>query len=291
MAPSATLTSETISSLQTTPVGTPSVCSSKTLGADGIPTCVTIPPPASNTPPADITSKLGEATTSVARQASQVPTTSVGIQASQSHNSTIPNSSSTAVAQKSNAGLSGGSVAGVAIGMLIAGMLIAGGVFFFLSRRQKKRQAASTTYEMQRVPYNAATAAPEKGPTVVGSAVASSFEDLLPQPVADDTITGEVSKIRDNIKNHARTYYHSMPVPAVSIHESGLRDLATATGVSASVLSTALSNPSTRQDALRLVLAWVVLSRATGQRDASLLPADLSRLANLIPGRNDINTG
>ncbi|CAO2657915.1 Nn.00g071750.m01.CDS01 [Neocucurbitaria sp. VM-36] len=203
---------------------------------------------------------------------------------------TVPSSTSSVVAQKSRGVLSGGAVAGVAIGMLLAGLLIAGAIFFLLLRRQKKRQYAAAAYTTQHLPYNGVTRSSEKGPTIVASAMPSSIDDLLPQPAADDTITDEVSKIRDNIKNHVRTYYHSTPVSAGSINETELRDLASATGVSSPMLGSALSKPSTRQDALRLAFAWVVLSRSTGQRDASLLPVDLARLATSIVGRDDSNT-
>ena len=150
-------------------------------------------------------------------------------------------------------GLEGGAIAGIVMGMLLAGVLLAGAIFFILLRRQKKQQAA--TYHMQHVPNNRYPSSPEKGPTVVARAVAGSLDDLLPQPAADDTITDEVSKIRDNIKNHVRTYYHTAPVSAAQINEKGLRDLAIATGITTTVLAGALSRPDHRSNALRLVVA------------------------------------
>jgi hypothetical protein len=156
-------------------------------------------------------------------------------------------------------GLAGGPVAGIAIGSLLAGVLIAGIVFFFLLRRQKRRQYASRA--VSHLPPTNYTSGLEKGPVVVASAVPSGIDNLLPQPESDDTITGEVSKIRDNIKNHIRTYCHSGPL-AGGINEAALHNLASAAGVSSSALVAALSNPSRRQETLRLVFAWVILSKA-----------------------------
>jgi hypothetical protein len=191
-----------------------------------------------------------------------------------------------AAAISSKGRVSGGAAAGVAIAMLLVGALIAGAVLFFLLRHQKKRQPpTSTAYQTLHPPYDAATALPEKGPTATG-AFATSIDDMLPQPAADDTITDAALKIRDNVKNHVRTHYHSAPVSVAGINQVGLQELATATGVSSSILAGAFSNPSTRQDALRLFIGWIMLARCTEERDPSLLPAELSRLAISIPERD-----
>lgn len=93
-------------------------------------------------------------------------------------------------------------------------------------------------------------------------------------------------KIRDNIKNHARSYYHALAVPTARINEDGLSELSVATGVSTAVLADRLSDPSTRPDTLRLVIAWVLLSRCTGGRKTSLLPEKLAMLEASIPGKD-----
>lgn len=119
---------------------------------------------------------------------------------------------------------------------------------------------------------------------MVASPVASNIENLVPQPVSDDTITGDVSKIRDSIKNHVRTYYHTAPIPTVSINVAGLQHLARATGVESSALAVALANPTIRQDTLRLVISWFILSKCTGERHPSLLPKELAKLTTSISG-------
>ncbi|RYN16938.1 hypothetical protein AA0113_g11301 [Alternaria arborescens] len=188
-------------------------------------------------------------------------------------------------------GLSGGAVAGVAIAMLLVGLLIAGAIFFFLLRRQKKkRYNLVQTQPSPHAPVNDATRTLEKGPTAVTSAYATNINDMLPQPVADDTITDAVLKLRDNIKNHVRTYYHLSPIPAASVSQAHMGQLATATGTSSTRLASMLSNTSTRAETLRLILAWIVLSRCTGGRDESLLPRELAAIDMVIPGKDGSNT-
>tara|TARA_R110002003_G_scaffold127_4_gene11891 strand:- start:2369 stop:3292 length:924 start_codon:yes stop_codon:yes gene_type:complete len=165
--------------------------------------------------------------------------------------------------------------------------LIAGIVFFFLLRRQKRRQYTSRA--VSHLPPANYTSGLEKGPVVVASAVPSGIDNLLPQPESDDTITGEVSKIRDNIKNHIRTYCHSAPL-AGGINEAALHNLASAAGVSSSALVAALSNPSRRQETLRLVFAWVILSKSTGGRNTDLLPLEVAKLSGAITGTDIYNS-
>ncbi|KAJ4404491.1 hypothetical protein N0V91_005835 [Didymella pomorum] len=170
--------------------------------------------------------------------------------------------------------------------MLLAGALIAGVIFFFLLRRQQKRQAMSgAAYSRQHAPYTERSTGPEKGATVVAAPV-SGIDDLLPQPAEDDAITGDLSKIRDNIKNHVRTYYHSGPISAADINEVGIRDIAAMTGASAAVLAKALEEPVTRDNALRSIVGSVILTRCTGERSPSLLPSDVAHLSASIPANS-----
>jgi hypothetical protein len=173
--------------------------------------------------------------------------------------------------------------------MLLAGALIAGVLFFFLLRRQKRRQAMSAAaYSRQHPQYNNHNVGPEKGANVVPAGI-PSIDELLPQPVEDDAITGDLSKIRDNIKNHVRTYYHSGPISATDLNDAGIRDIAALTGSSAAVIINALSNPSTRDNALRAIVGSVILTRCTGERSPSLLPSELAALSMSIPVNNSNN--
>ncbi|XPS80106.1 hypothetical protein M3J09_012067 [Ascochyta lentis] len=167
--------------------------------------------------------------------------------------------------------------------MLLAGVLIAGLAFFFLLRRQRKRHAISNAaYSRQHAPYRERNMGPKKGVTVIAGAV-GSIDDLLPQPMEDDAITGHLSKIRDNIKNHVRTYCHSGPISAADINETDIRDIATSMGTSVAALVGAISNPSSRDNALRSIVASVILARCTGERNPSLLPSELAGLSSFAP--------
>jgi hypothetical protein len=166
--------------------------------------------------------------------------------------------------------------------MLIAGALIASAIFLFVLRRQKRRYATPiAAYSRPPAPYTGRTGVPEKGATVT-AVPGSSIDDLLPQPAEDDAITGDLSKIRDNIKNHVRTYYHSGHVSAVDINESGIREIAATTGSNAAVVVVALLNPSTRDTALRSLIGSIILTRCTGERSPSLLPNKLDELLSYI---------
>jgi hypothetical protein len=184
-------------------------------------------------------------------------------------------------------GLAGGAVAGIAIGMLLAGAVLAGIVFFILLRRQKRRQVTSSAnYSRQHAAYTEHNVRPEKGATMV-AATTGSIDSLLPQPVEDDAITGDLSKIRDNIKNHVRTYYHSGPISAVGVNETVIRDVAAMTGSSATALVNLLSDPSKRDSALRSIVAAVILTKCTGERSPSLLPIEVAALTTSVAANNN----
>ena len=186
-------------------------------------------------------------------------------------------------------GLEGGAVAGIAVGMLLAGALIAGIVFFILLHRQKRRQSVLTAANSrQSASYTERNGGPEKRPTTVVAAPAGSIDDLLPQPMEDDVITGDLSRIRDNIKNHVRTYYHSGPVAATDINEAAIRDIAALTGTTTALFVEGLTNPVTRDNTLRSIIASVILARCIGERGSSLLPNELAALSVSMPASNGI---
>ncbi|KAF2476931.1 uncharacterized protein BDR25DRAFT_339026 [Lindgomyces ingoldianus] len=219
---------------------------------------------ASLTLPTATSGPLGRTTTAIP---SQVP-------------STLPGPTS----KPGNNGVAGGAVAGVAIACLIIGAAIAAAIFFFLARRRKKREAVS--YQQHLPPS-------EKGPPVtagpVHSGISSYVDSLLPQPAEDDAMKKEVSRIRDNIKNHVRSYYHLETVPVTKLDQSQLQGLAAATGMSASALASIFVNPSTREESIRLFVAWIALSRCSDEHHPTFLPDELSSLAVVMPGKDGTN--
>lgn len=168
-------------------------------------------------------------------------------------------------------GIRGGTVAGIAIGCLIAGTVIALLAFLLLTRRIGRRRPTAAHYsERQHAPHSHN----------------QNLDHLLPQPVEDNTIAREVSKLRDNIKNHVHTFYQ-FPASQERIKSSQLADLTTATNTSAAVLADMLSSNTMWADAVRLFIAWSILSRCDSTRQPTLLPADLASVLDTIYETND----
>ena len=99
-----------------------------------------------------------------------------------------------------------------------------------------------------------------------------------------------MSKVSDHLKNHVRAYYHSSSVKSTDINEVDLQKFSYTTEVEASVAKRLLLDSSTRGEAIRLFLAWVILSRCDGTRTQSLLPSGISAIARNAPPGNASNT-
>lgn len=164
-------------------------------------------------------------------------------------------------------GVPGGAVAGVAIGCLIAGAIIASIMIYWLTRRDpiRRRRQQSAFYR----------ARPRK------LAKGQNFNNLLPQPVEDSAIISEVSKIRDNIKNYVQTYYQFSPGKG-GVESSHLEGLAADTNISAATFAAILANDGIYQDVLRLFIAWSILSRCGSTKQPTLLPADVASVMGTI---------
>jgi len=172
-----------------------------------------------------------------------------------------------------------GPLAGIIIGSLIGGALLASLALWFLMLRKRRSNQTSHNYSEGIGVSGASGNGKQQQPNITYGAVAP-IDRYLPQPAEDDAITGELSKIRDKIKNHTQNFYNTSPVNAHDIDQSGLLDLAHATGISTSHLAELLANPQTRLSATRLYLAWIILSRVGLEPlvDASYLPNNLATL-------------
>lgn len=194
-----------------------------------------------------------------------------------------PNVQNAEPAQDGSKGLGSGAVAGVAIGCLLAGAAVAALVLLLLFRRHRKRQTLYNGTPGQLVAHHVGPLHQEKG--VGAAAGAAALKDGvtvtatdLPQPAEDDAITGQMSMLRDKIKNHAQSYYHVMPVDPVTVSEAPLGGFARGTGLAPATIKEFLCNPQSRQAMIRSYLSWETLSRcgAQGDSDASLLPAEVA---------------
>lgn len=166
-----------------------------------------------------------------------------------------------------------GAAAGIAIGCLIAGALIAGLVFWLCSRRKKGLHPRDHgTSSIALVNHEKGFAAKA---TSLGSR--SPMSDVLPLPLEDKTVTGEISKISSSIKNHVQSYYHADRVNAALLDLDDIQAIGSSLPVSVGTISTLLANTATREIALRFCIAWVVCSKILPEKGSTgLLPLEVA---------------
>lgn len=180
-------------------------------------------------------------------------------------------------------GLSTGATAGIAIGCLAAGALLAGLILWFCWRRRgsKTQYSDTNTY---------ALASNEKGfsanaiPLTGEPSSAYTSGGGLPQPLEDKAISSDVSKISNAIKNHVQSYYHTSHVSPGLIDYDDLQALGSSLPISVGTLTTLMGNAATREIALRFIIAWVVVSKIQPSKDPSksLLPSEVAQCYQAI---------
>jgi hypothetical protein len=196
--------------------------------------------------------------------------------------------SSTSAAYQKGDGISGGAAAGIAIGCFIAGAIIAIVAAFLMYRRRNHKRAAA--YHHSDVPYESES---KSGATAFATPVPTGnkrIENFLPQPVEDAALTKELSKIRDNIKNHVQSYYHFQPVQH-EILDSELASFATSTSLKNTAATGMLADISTRADAIRSFIAWALLSRCEVGKQPTLLPSEVEPMFEAVSKRSGTGSG
>lgn len=168
-------------------------------------------------------------------------------------------------------------VAGISIGTAIAGAGIAALILLLFFNRYKKRHQR-VSRDLEHVPHDNSAIEQEKitVPTK-GGGVVSVLEAHLPQPVEDGTITGEMSKLRDKIKNHVQNFYHLSPVDPKMVNQTQLQEISNLTGLHPSRLWQLLQAPDSRYATIRLYLSCLILSRCSGEGSSttSFLPVEV----------------
>lgn len=178
-----------------------------------------------------------------------------------------------------------GAAAGIGIGCAIAGALIAAAILALLFRRRRRRSPARSDV----IPLNGYTSAEKSVASPQSSSPAGLIERNLPQPVEDQALGGEMSRLRTSIKNHVQSYYHTNSIGrAVDSAALGL----VAAGnmpLIASTLGTLLSNPATRLTAIRFCIAWVAVSRIEQncEPNSSFLPPEIANCLVSIAGARE----
>jgi hypothetical protein len=108
------------------------------------------------------------------------------------------------------------------------------------------------------------------------------IEKHLPQPVEDNKILSEMSNVRDKIKNHAQSFYHTTSIDPSQLNASAVQGISSTIAIPASSLTNILLNPATRIAGIRACIAGVIFSRFGGHGLAgdSLLPAQMAYSAD-----------
>jgi hypothetical protein len=207
-----------------------------------------------------------------------------GATAATSSTSTSTPKPTSQAAKSGGTGLSTGATAGIAIGCLAAGALLAGLILWFCWRRKKtpkSQYSGANTYAM---------ASQEKGfsantvPLAGVGHTAVGIGGGLPQPLEDKAITGDISKISNAIKNHVQSYYHTSRISPGLIDYDDLHAFGPTLPISVGTLTTLMGNAATREIALRFIIAWVVVSRLQPSKDPakSLLPSEVAQCYQTI---------
>ncbi|KAF2101543.1 hypothetical protein NA57DRAFT_53500 [Rhizodiscina lignyota] len=260
----------------------------------------TFPPPvaaAAATTSASINTSGSARTSSIITTSPAAPTTTTPTpttsspspsSSSSSSGSSIPSTSSSASPTRATISpnpiphngnpVSGGAAAGIAIGCLAAGAILASLLFFLfcLPKARKRRDYERAPLEMNNVPpMNGAKGGATTTTTSSGlEGAAAIVENHLPQTVPDRTIADGLSSLKTSISNHVLSYYHIAP----SQEKTSALNLATVLGnntpVSVDKLSGMMMSTRTRPAAMRFTLAWIIISRLglDGDPAATFLP-------------------
>ncbi|KAL9626154.1 MAG: hypothetical protein Q9204_007537 [Flavoplaca sp. TL-2023a] len=191
--------------------------------------------------------------------------------------------------QSSN-NVSSGAAAGIGVGCAIAGALIAAAIFILFFRRRRPRRAPSRS---DAIPLNGFGSVEKTiaSPDSIGPA--GIIERNLPQPVEDQALGGEMSRLKTAIKNHVQSYYHTNSVKG-SVDQVALGVIAMGNmPLIASTLGSLLSNPVTRMTAIRFCITWTVISRIDQNCNPNLsfLPPEVATcLLSISSTRDDPST-
>jgi hypothetical protein len=240
---------------------------------------VPVSTPAASSPPTSNTGAIVSSTTPATPASTSSQATRTGPSKSPPSTTSVP-----ILPQSGEPELSAGSIAGIAVGCLVAGALLAGIISWFCWRRKKGHNAQyvhGNTYAMasqeKGLPANALAV---NGTGLMGA----SSRGGLPQPLEDKAISGDISKISNAIKNHVQSYYHTSRVAPGLIDYEDLHTLGPNLPISVGTLTTLIGNAATREIALRFIIAWVVVGKLQPSRDPSksLLPSEVAQCYQAI---------
>ncbi|KAI4225645.1 MAG: hypothetical protein L6R36_003761 [Xanthoria steineri] len=239
-------------------------------------------------------SSLTAASTSL-KPVSSSPTASPNgpVTAGSGYNSSSNGNSTTSAGPRSSSpksnDISPGAAAGIGIGCAIAGALIAAAIFVLFFRRRRRRAPPRS----DAIPLNGFGSVEKTIASPDSVSPVAMIERSLPQPVEDQALGGELSRLKTAIKNHVQSYYHTNSVRG-GVDQVALGLIATGNmPLIASTLGSLLSNPVTTMTAVRFCITWTVVSRIDPNCEPSLsfLPPEIaSCLLSINSTRDDPST-
>ena len=207
--------------------------------------------------------------------------------------STSPDSTSTLAASVANSqqtkGLPSGAIAGIAIGCLVAGALLAVVLGFFMLR-WRRRRVYRVGYPIPSGPLGDTG---ERGLYMDAKPVANASEQStilptvtnnLPPPVEDYHLEREAQQLHQSIHAHVGTFYNYAKILQIPDEFFDFTTLGPAMAIPSVTLAALLSSLTSRQAALHFCISWTIITKLGGEcgADTSLLPAELAASLQLL---------
>jgi hypothetical protein len=214
---------------------------------------------------------------------------------------TPSSSDTTSSASSTSNGLSTGQAVGLAIGCLLAGIVITAIAAWLLARRKRNNTELSTI--PQRRSSTTENGVDKRFSSTVmhqvgKSSLNPSFDALLARPLPEDELLALYSRLRGVISDHANGYISDQNRSFVRRPDpSFIQRLEILTGpqsvIPALRLATMLLDRRTQAGALRFLFAWTILEniRSSGAPETTLLPPEISECMSSMAGLNNDNKG
>ncbi|KAI9662319.1 MAG: hypothetical protein M1821_008486 [Bathelium mastoideum] len=234
------------------------------------------------TPTASTSASTASGITSASSSTSSPSTTATSSTSSTSSTSTPPKPTKSV---NREAGVSNGAAAGIGIGCAVIGALLAAlGVWILMRKKRHPRRSYSAPVERS-LPYEGGGLGKGSSggspPIPLQSLPASTVERMLPQPLDDNTIGRDFSKLGTALKNHAQTYYVSEKDSLARADTTAIqRLLGPESSLDSGTVADMLARAHSRLSATRYLLAWAVIQRI----DDDLLPPGVATCMQSMAG-------
>ncbi|RDA93492.1 hypothetical protein CP533_4012 [Ophiocordyceps camponoti-saundersi (nom. inval.)] len=199
---------------------------------------------------------------------------SINTQSTPAQPSTKGTSAQLSSSSHSSSSVAPGAVAGIAIGCILAGIILGlVAAFFFLRRRNRKK-----------TPLKPLISKPSPAPASanIGNV---QLDHFLLEATPDETIALEMEALRTLIRQHVDSHYHRRPMDEDA---SSLSQPLAKLGFNHQVAALCLDH-KTRQQALQHVLSHVIFTSVDfhSRAELSLLPASVSAFIEEIPSNKN----